>query len=292
MKNQLFYSILRYKHGLVLGESLNAGILFFDPKSQQLFFEKGDLKRIAGSYPELNINFLKTHIGILENNIKKVGRGFSFHFEGQNLDKFISKEILFSDAAGLTFDVIEEVPLSEKSNFESTREYLKQLFLIGLRSNLVDRRKRNEDYILGEVYRILKKADRDFESKIERNKAVKTELIDFNFDFYWKSLETHFTKAVSLDLEQPAFIQNKALQLYGALEQIKDQGLFAAQDSTIDILVSKPQIQSNFKEFDKALQIIDSVTVSHKIHLEDHWKGYIEELVDSAELLVQAERPT
>lgn len=289
MKNQLFYTILRYKHGLVLGESLNAGILFFDPKSRQLFFERGDLKRIAASYQGININFLKTHIGILEHNIKKVGRGFSYHFETQNLERFIVKEILFSDAAGLTFDVIEEVPLSEKSTFESTKEYLKQLFLIGLGSNLSDRRKRNEDYILGEVYRILKKGDRDFESKIERHKTVRTSLIDFNFDFYWKSLESHFAKAVSLDLEQSTLIQNKALQLYGALEQIKIQDLFSAQDSTIDILVSKPQIQSNFKEFDKALQIIDSVTIPHKIHLEDHWKGYIGELVDSAELLVQTE---
>lgn len=28
MKGELFYSVLRYKHGLVLGESLNAGLLF------------------------------------------------------------------------------------------------------------------------------------------------------------------------------------------------------------------------------------------------------------------------
>lgn len=290
MKNQLFYTILRYKHGLVLGESLNAGILFFDPKNQQFFFEKGDLKRIGGAYPDLKINFLKTHLGVLERNIKKNQSVYSLERNGTTLDKFISKEILFSDAAGLTFDTIEEIPLSEKSTFESTKEYLKQLFLVGLGSEHSDRKRRNEEFILGEVYSILRNSDRDYESKIEKNKAVKTDLIDFSFDFYWKSLNSHFAKAISLDLEQPLLIQNKALQLFGALEQFKAQDLFLEKGPIIDLLVSKPQIHSNFKEFDRAIKIIDSANVPHAIHLEDDWKSYISELVDTAEPLIQSEK--
>lgn len=291
MKNQLFYSILRYKHGLVLGESLNAGILFFDPQNQQFFFEKGDLNRVTAAYPELHINFLKTYIGVLEQNIKKVRSGCIYQANPSTLEGFISKELLFSDAAGLTFDSIQEIPLSEKSNFERTKEYLKQLFLVGLVPGFPELKKRNEGYIIKEVYRILNRRDRDFESKIERNRTVKTALIDFTFDFYWRSADGHFAKAISLDLVQPALIQNKALQLYGALEQFKVLDSFSNEFSIIDILVSKPQIQSNFKEFDKAVQIIDSADTPHKIHLEESWKSYAEELVDSAEQLVQSESP-
>jgi hypothetical protein len=47
MRTNLYYTILKYRHGLILGESLNAGILFFDPSSNQFAFEAGDLKRIA-----------------------------------------------------------------------------------------------------------------------------------------------------------------------------------------------------------------------------------------------------
>lgn len=290
MKNQLFYTILRYKHGLVLGESLNAGILFFDPTSQQFFFERGDLKRIGGAYLDLKINFLKTHLGVLERNIKKNQPVYFKEWNGTTLEKFISKEILFSDASGLTFDAVEEIPLSEKSTFQSTKEYLKQLFLVGLGFEQSERKKRNEESILGEVYSILRNSDRDYESKIEKNKAVKTALIEFSFDFYWKSLNDHFAKAVSLDLEQPLLIQNKALQLYGALEQFKAQDLFSEKGPTIDLLVSKPQIPTNFKEFDRAIKIIDSATVPHAIHLEEDWRGYIAALVDTAKPLVQSEK--
>ncbi|WP_297337945.1 hypothetical protein [Algoriphagus sp.] len=130
MKNQLFYSILRYRHGLILGETLSAGILFLDPKSRQFSFERGDLKRLAAAYPDLQLNFLKNNIGVLERNIKKVNGDFTYQVDSSNSGKFVSKELLFSDAAGLTFDAIEEIPLSEKSTFEQTKDYLIQLFLV------------------------------------------------------------------------------------------------------------------------------------------------------------------
>lgn len=287
MKNQLFYSILRYRHGLILGETLNAGILFFDPKSRQFSFEKGELKRVAASYPNLQLNFLKNFIGVLEQNIKKVNGVFTYQVDSTELGRFVSKELLFSDAAGLTFDAIEEIPLSEKSTFEHTKDYLIQLFLVGKGTSISNRKKRNEEYILEEVNRILKDRDTDFLSKIERNRTVQTELVNFTFDFYWKSSDSHFAKAISLDLEQAAFLQNKALQIYGALEQLKSNRSFLNSLSTIDVLLTKPHSKSLFKEFDKAVQIIDSIALPHQIWFEESWKGYAEELIDSAENLNQ-----
>jgi hypothetical protein len=287
MKNQLFYSILRYKHGLVLGESLNAGILFFNPATRKFSFELGDLKRIASVYQEIHFNYLKSSVSVLLQNIKKANEDFLTQFELSRLENFISNELLFSDAAGLTFDSIEEIPFSNQISFENTKEHLKQLFLVDLGSVPAEKRKRNEEYILGEVNRILKSSDSDFHAKIERNRRIKTQLIDFSFDFYWRAKGAHFAKAISLDLEQPTFIQNKALQIFGALEQLKYHDSFVNSRATIDVLISKPQTRGNFNEFDKALKIIDSIAAPHQIYLEGKWKNYVDRLIDSAEKLTE-----
>jgi hypothetical protein len=131
MKRELFYSILRFREGLILGESLNAGILFFNPNSREFIFEEGDLKRIAASYPDIKVNLLKKYIETLHSNIKKTQNGLDIELGLNSLENFISKELFFSDAAGLTFDTLERIPVSDQTSFQQTATYLKQLFLVG-----------------------------------------------------------------------------------------------------------------------------------------------------------------
>ncbi len=285
MKRELFYSILKYKQGLFLGESLNAGILFFDPKSNQFSFEVGDLKRIAKAYPELNVNFLNQFISTLENNIKRLGGSNFFLLQEDKLEDFITKELFFSDAAGLLFDSLERIPISENSDSSKTKHYLKELYLVGQGILEGQRRKRNEDYILSEVNKILKRKAPSLTNRIERNKTITTPLIQFTFDFYWKSNEDHLVKALAFDLENGILIQNKALQIYGALEQLKPAFLGDTQKSKVDLLVSKPLEKSNFKEFDKALDIINSVEVPVNISLEKDWNRYTDTIISNAEEL-------
>ncbi len=285
MKRELFYSILKYKQGLILGESLNAGILFFDPQSHHFSFEVGDLKRIAKAYPELNVNFLNQFISTLENNINRLGGGNIFQLQEDKLENFIAKELFYSDAAGLSFESVERIPISENSDSSKTKHYLKELYLVGQGVLEGQRRKRNEEFILSEVNKILKRKDPSFINRIERNKTITTPLIQFTFDFFWKSNENHLAKAIAFDLESGILIQNKALQIYGALEQLKPALLEVSRRSNVDLLVSKPIEKSNFKEFDKALEIISSVKVPVNISLEKDWNRYTDNIISNAEEL-------
>jgi hypothetical protein len=285
MKRELFYSILRFREGLILGESLNAGILFFNPNSSEFIFEEGNLKRIAASYPDIKVNLLKKYIETLHSNIKKTQN--DLNIELNSLENFISKELFFSDAAGLTFDTLERVPLSDQTSFQQTATYLKQLFLVGYGNKNLEMKKRNEEYILSEVHKILGNKDASYLSKIRRYVKIESPLVQYTFDFFWEGTRPHLTKAVSLDLENNSFIQNKALQLFGAFEQLQSQLAKEYKNPEIDLLVAKPQIKSNFSEFDKAVKILETVRVPIKIHFESEWSNYANSLIKNASKLAQ-----
>lgn len=286
MTKNLYYSVLKYRHGLVLGESLNAGLLFFIPETNSFKFEYGDLRRISNIYPEINLNFLKRFLSTIDRNIKTSNGTYLISNKVESLQEFISKEILFSDAAGLSFGSLEVIPTSAKSDTNQTINYLKQLFLLNLNENSTNRKKRNEDYIISEVINLLKaKAPYTLQNSIDRNKKVSTSLIEFTFDLSWKSDVNHLAKALSFDLENNLLIQNKALQIFGTLEQF-DSNLDREFGSfQIDFLVSKPSHKDHFKEFDKALKIIDSSNIHSNISLEADWNQYVNEIIEKAEEL-------
>lgn len=283
MTVNLFYSVLKYRHGLVLGESLNAGILFYDLYSDKFSFESGDLKRIACSYPGLKAKKLSKYTEVLKENIKKSNQSNIFKFEIDNLQEFISKELLYSDAAGLSFDPIETVPVPKNNDIEKTINYLKQLFLIDLNAPIGLKRKRNEEYIISEVFHLLKKKSPGILNKVERNHRIQTPLIEFIFDFFWKSDSNHLTKALSFDLESHINIQNKALQIYGALEQLEVTFKNQFGPFEIDFLVAKPSDKNHFKEFDNAIKIIENSKISSNFSFEDEWYRYVDLIIETAD---------
>lgn len=133
----------------------------------------------------------------------------------------------------------------------------------------------------------MKTEDPLFQEKIKVDETVKAPLVRFTFDIKWEGSKTHLVKAVSLDLDHNSLIQNKALQLYGAFEQLRPQLFNDYENPEIDLLLVKPQIRSNFSEFDKAVKILETTQVPLQIHLENEWKGYSNNLVKNALLFTQ-----
>jgi hypothetical protein len=149
------------------------------------------------------------------------------------------------------------------------------------------RKKRNEEYILSEVHKILGNKDVQYHSKIRRDVKIESPLVRYTFDFFWEGKKPHLTKAVSLDLENNSFIQNKALQLFGAFKQLQSQLAIEYKNPEIDLLLAKPQIKSNFSEFDKAVKILETVSVPIQIHLETEWSNYTKNLIENASELAK-----
>jgi hypothetical protein len=281
MKAEIFYSVLKYRHGLYLGESLNAGILFFEPYSGKFTFQQGDLKRISNAYPEVNVHFLKQFIATLKNNVTLYSKENLFKFPNEDLEKFISREILFSDAAGLAFGTVEKISVSSENDYNSTKEYLKQLFLVDSNAAILDKRKRNEEYIIATVNNILKSQSLHLSKKIEKEKEIRTKLIHVTFDFFWKESKEHLVKALAFDLENSILIQNKALQTYGMLDQIVD-GYENKNQFSVDFLVAKPGNKHHFRELDNALKVIESANAPVNFSFEENWRDYFNEVANES----------
>lgn len=285
MRKEIFYSILKYKHGLVLGESLNAGILFYDPSYNTFLFEVGDIKRLANAYPDINFNYLNRFFTTVKDNLKRFERSGFNRLEIGALKEFISKEILFSDAAGLTFEEVEKIPVSQSKDVNKTIQFLKELYLIGQIELERIPIKRNEDFILSQINGILKSKDSEIAKRIEKDKKISTPLIQFTFDVFWKEKSDHLVKALAFDLENSILIQNKALQIYGALEKLNQELDNSNSKSIFDLLITKPGNKKHFKEFDNALKIIDSIKAPKTISLESEWNRYANSIISNAEEL-------
>ncbi len=273
MNSKIFYSILKYKHGLLLGEALNVGLLFYFPLVRRFHFELGNQKRISAIYPSADSSLIKEYLNKIERKIEKLQGQFNEIVDSNSLDQFVSKNILFNDVSGISFDTSE----SFNSTFEKENRIIKELsglFLIEAEDlKLGPIKKRNEEYIISEFQNILGKKSSLALDRIEKNAVITTDLVQLKFDFSWQNGYKNFVKAVSFDLENPSFIQNKALQLVGGLLQA--ESYTKENKARIDFLVTKPSNQELSNEYENAIRILDSYSAtSHRIVKENEWPTY------------------
>src|SRR6266516_1915982 len=104
MPTSFTYSVLQYRHSLVLGEAINVGILFQFPTEEKLEFVSGNAYRLKSIYP----NFDHTVYNYLIKSIeKKIKEGNESLFRSLNaksdFKRYINSAILSEDATVLQF---------------------------------------------------------------------------------------------------------------------------------------------------------------------------------------------
>ena len=113
-------------------------------------------------------------------------------------------------------------------------------------------------------------------------KLISTPLVQYNFDIFWSEKSNHYVKALAFDLENGLLIQNKALQIFGALEQLNSEFTDSKTLTTFDLLITKPRDRNYYSDFEKALKIIDSVKLPVIFTLEDNWNRYTDEMIEKS----------
>jgi len=132
MNTTFTYSILQYKHSLLLGESVNVGILFYFPEKGYIEFIPGNLHRAKLIYSNFSLTTfnslikgigkklkLVTHEGIVAPDKLKKG-----------LNEFINQYLLNEDESGLQFTNAASV-IDTYNNIAKTTEKFSQLLLPG-----------------------------------------------------------------------------------------------------------------------------------------------------------------
>ena len=290
MKNNLLYSILQYKHSLVLGEALNIGVIFSFPNDNQVYFVAGDTKRVKSIYSNFDSGIFNIFTKSTKNTLlyRSINANINTLFGNilfvantkESLKDYINSHILPEDSSSLQFtDIYTSV-----NNFDSNEKAVEEIcknFLPSL-DHKKELNKHNEGYI----------QKRFLDSIIERNinpdhRFIKNKVIEYNgiklgFELAWKNGITHLVKPISFDLQEGSAIQDKSVRYFGYLNLLSEYA--KRSEYKFDLLLGKPQDSSLVPDYENAVQILDGSTAPKQIVLEENLLNYSD---STAQILYQ-----
>ena len=80
---------------------------------------------------------------------------------------------------------------------------------------------------------------------------------EFNFDYAWQNGTLNLVKPISFDLKETKGIAKKAYENFGLFTDLKNEA--EVNNLRYDLLIGKPESKDLFKEFDHALNLLDTL---------------------------------
>ncbi len=277
MNKQFTYSVLQYKHNLILGEALNVGILFYFPLENKFEFIKGDGYRVKSVYPDFDNSVFNTYLKTITNKVKHHIDLFNEHIDKGDFSRYIHQHILAEDASGLIF----KEPVTIKTNYDFYQNIIEdysKLLLPGILTEKPILVKHNENFILRQFTGYIFEKNKSLEKKFKKNEIIKTQHFTVKFELSWHDKTNNFIKPLSFDLADEISIQHKAAVIYSQLIELAEYA--KVNKSRFDILIAKPQAGFN-KEFANALDFIDSAKAPKNLITEDKWLSYTQETINA-----------
>jgi hypothetical protein len=289
MKNIFKYSLLKYIHSDLLGESLNIGILFIFEKERQLIFKyPNNYARIRAAYGS---NFSDSIVnGTLRGILKQIPgfnkvwgqspsgqQSIDFMFAGNNniTDRFLHK-----DSTVLRFDDVRaSVSYGEPEQMAS--DFYK-LYFSHYDEHVEGHNRHDEEYISKNIKTLLQKGNPEYHQHIRKNAIIEVPLLpegEFEFDFSWKNEVIHYVKPIGFDFQDSKSINQKAATYFGYLSAIAEE----IGNNSVDVVTATPQNKALWKSFDKAVEMIDSVNIKKNIILQKQYQSYAEEILENIE---------
>ncbi len=288
MTNSFTYSVLQYRHSLVLGEAINVGILFQFPVEEKLKFVAGNAYRLKAIYPDFDQTVYNYLIKSIEKKLKEESKSlFRFANAKSDFKKFINAFILPEDATALQFkDPVSVLGNTDGAyNSDSLSKIVdgfSKMLLPGIITKMPGIQRHNEHFLIKSYIGYIFEKHKDLEKKINRNRVIKTEVhnskIELKFELSWQNGATHFVKPLSFDLTEEKAILDKSLVNYGYLNLLGD---FANQhDYHFDFIVSKPQNKELYTSYENALGLLQLSNAPIRIVTELELKDYSEETIE------------
>lgn len=282
------YVLVQYHHSQILGEVLNIGLFAYFPKHNQIkFLYPEKLIRLKYAYPNAQEKTLKSYLKHFETRVNELNLNPEIftHFDlNESLLKFLHSEFLPSDSTALQLGTLRKsIVYTPDLNKITNQLYNLYFSVFQHQENVVNRI--DEYSLLLKYKKLFEELTRN--SSIELNEdhirfdyeVEQTTGNIFKFDIAWKDKsQLHLIKPISFDLRKPDAITGKAYRYCGEFIDLEEY----ASDHKInfDLLLSKPQDQSLFRNYDDAIRILSR---PKHVNLVEY-----EELSDYAKLTAQA----
>lgn len=282
MENKYIYSLLKYKHSPLLGESLNLGLLvYFTNENRLHFLYSKNLSRVKSVYSNIPEKIIRNYLREIGNKIEllnnKIDELFINEIENR-FELFVNDYILPRDESSLQFD--DKVVGFQYSNSNNKIvKYLRDLFLHVDPIHKVDK-----EYEIGiRFYRAVKQYVKEVGKSDSPNfykdyKVKNTTGVEFNFKYAWQNGSLNLVKPLNFDLSESRHIASKAHQNYGLFVDLKN--VADERNLRYDLIIGEPTKKGLVKEFDHALNLLGNL---EKVHLisENGLEKYTQKLIRS-----------
>lgn len=279
MKRTILYSILQYKHSLVLGEAVNIGVIFSFPEDNQIYFVAGNTKRVKSIYPHFdsgifNIFSKSTNNTLLYRSINSHNNLFGnllfLANTKESLKEYINTHILPEDSTSLQFTDIY-TSINSFENNEIAIEQISKNFLPEI-DNKKELSKHNEHYIQKRFLDRIIEKNINPDHRFIKNKVIDYKGVRLGFELAWKNGITHLVKPISFDLQEGNAIQNKSVTYFGYLDLLNEYAKI--NEYKFDLLLGKPQDDGLISYYENAVEILDRSTAPKEIILEENILTY------------------
>jgi len=278
INNKYKYSILKYQHSALLGESLNIGVLIYFPYIDKFVFNYSkNLTRIKAIYDIVSEKTIKHYLSQIELRLRKFSSEYEL-FEKDKyeyFDQFIDQFILPNDGSVLQFSKNRESYFYNQ-DIEYIISNLTNKYLFEKEKNIAGVTISKEPLILKKFYNYLSVLDLDHNTslnhKFYKNYKVRNETgNEFNFEYGWNNDSLHLVKPISFDLKDSKNLADKAYKNFGLFTDLKNEAII--NNLKYDLLIGKPESKELFKEFDHALNLLnmlDRVEIILEENIEDY----------------------
>lgn len=260
MSKQLIYSILQYKHSPVLGEAINVGVLFYFPDNKRkLYFHITDATRIKPIYRDFDARYFNSILKLIRNNVEQYSDDlYAAKLLNDNFKDFIHTYLLKNDDSALQFSELYSVVNLYSDVKKAVNEFSNLLLPLTLKKE-IQTIKHNESFIIRKFKTRLFSQHKELEEKVTKNYVVKTEELNFKFEFAWQNGSLNLVQPLSFDLQDSQSIQRKTAEYCSYLSWLNKYT--KDHNCRIDLLLAKPQeggLQNTYNNSVKLLNAVDS----------------------------------
>jgi hypothetical protein len=270
------YSVLQHHYSSLTDEVINIGVIFSFQNEKKIIFKRGNIDRVKCLYSEYDYIAISNII----TNIERKANQFDSSLYSELFFEFdfLNKSLLKPDDSALQFTVPKEIKSPFSDVDKTIKEYTK-LILPNVEVAQTDRPeiRHNESFILKNFYQSVINSNKKLDTFLRKNRLVESHGVKLNFEYGWKNGHDNLVKAVSFDLKEESFIQNKALQYFGYLTKLSDYA--DANKIRYDLIVSQPTIEDLIPEYNTAIEILESAQSHKRIVTQEKVDEYVAETI-------------
>lgn len=257
---QFSYSIIRYRHDISTGETLNVGVVLFAPETGEVGIQYSQkYARLSEAFAGFDGDAYRSTMSKLESRLLAIAKPMSEGlFQLENREKFETSDDLIRSIwldQGLAY-YIGRGGHGISDDLASDLQELYDRFVLSQSDKREWQARFDDEAVWNQVRTIL--SERGI-VQVLRPKTIGSAEVEFQHAY--KNEKWHAIEAISLDYANPTDMKQKAYMTLGKATAVSD----AEEFGSLTLFVGKPKRVELEKKYFEAMTLLASIPVPHTI---------------------------